>query len=87
MTTTNDWHTIYITDVTGKKFFNTQASPMSTASEIKNIKRHLDAIKAGSKAYDKVGIDKASAQLMLDDSPYQTIDDILDDDLLNELLG
>lgn len=81
------WHTIYITDCTGKKFFNTQTSPMSTASEIKNISRHLDGIKAGSKAYDKVGIDKASAVLMLDDSPYQTIDDICDDDLFNELFG
>ncbi len=85
--TTNDWHTIYITDCTGKKFFNTQASPMSTASEIKNISRHLDGVKAGSKAYDKVGIDKATAVLMLDGSPYMSVDDICDDDLFNELFG
>lgn len=85
MTTANDWHTIYITDCTSKKFFNTQASPMSTASEIKNISRHLEVIKAGKNGY--AFIDKASAQLMLDGSPYQTIDDILDDDLLNELFG
>lgn len=81
------WHTIYITDVTGKKFFNTQASPMSTASEIKNISRHLDAIKAGSKAYVNVGVDKVSAVLMLDDSPYMTVEDICDDELFNELFG
>lgn len=83
----NGWHSIYITDCTGSKFFNTQASPMSTASEIKNLKRHLEAIKAGDKSYAKVGIDKKTATLMLDDTPYQTIDDILDDDLLAELLG
>lgn len=83
----NDWHSIYITDCTGNKFFNTQASPMSTASEIKNLTRHLEAIKAGSEIYAKVGIDKETAKLMLDDTPYQTIDDILDDDLLAELLG
>lgn len=83
----NDWHNVYITDKTGKKFFNTQASPMSTASEIKIISRHLEAIKAGTKAYDKVGIDKASAQLMLDGSPYISVDDICDDELFNELFG
>lgn len=81
----NTWHTIYITDCTGKKFFNTQASPMSTASEIKNISRHLDAIKAGKKGYEF--IDSKSAQLMLDDSPYMSVNDICDDDLFNELFG
>ena len=85
MTTTNDWHTIYITDCTGKKFFNTQAFPMSTASEIKNISRHLDAIKAGNNGY--AFIDKVSAVLMLDGSPYMSVDDICDDDLFNELFG
>lgn len=83
----NDWHNIYITDKTGKKFFNTTASPMSTMSEIRNIARHLDGIKSGNKLYDKIGVDSSTAVLMLDDSPYQTMDDILDDDLLTELLG
>lgn len=83
----NEWHNIYITDKTGKKFFNTNASPLSTMSEIRNIKRHLDAIKAGNKFYANVKIDAQTAVLMLDGSPYQSIDDILDDDLLNELLG
>lgn len=81
------WHTIYITDVTGKKFFNIQASPMSTASEIKNISRRLEAIKTGSKAYANVGIDKASAVLMLDGIPYMSVNDICDDELFNELFG
>lgn len=83
----SDWHNIYLTDKTGQKFFNTTASPMSTMSEIHNMTRHLDAIKAGNKAYSNVKIDKESAVLMLDGTPYQSIDDILDDDLLNELLG
>lgn len=81
----NDWHNVYITDRTGKKFFNTQASPMSTMSEIRNLTRNMEAVKAGSKGYGF--IDKQSARLMLDDEPYQSMDDILDDDaLLGELL-
>lgn len=81
------WHNIHITDKSGKKFFNTTASPMSTASEIKNLQRHLSEIKAGNPYYSNVKIDAQSAILMLDGSPYQSIDDILDDDLLNELFS
>jgi hypothetical protein len=87
----DNWHNIYITDCTGKKFFNTSASPMSTMSEIRNLKRHLDAIKAGKLAYVNVGVDKDTAVLMLDGTPYhgasQSMGDILDDDLLNDLMG
>ena len=83
----DNWHNIYITDCTGKKFFNTQASPMATMSEIRNLKRHLEAIKSGAKLYAKVGIDKDTAVLMLDDTVYQSMDDILDDDLLNDLMS
>ena len=80
----NDWHNVYITDKTGQKFFNTNASPMSTMSEIRNLTRHLEAIKANAKGYEFV--DSASAMLMLDGEPYGMIDDILDDDsLLAEL--
>ena len=82
----NDWHNVYITDKTGKKFFNTNASPMSTMSEIRNLTRHLEAVKAGSAAYAKVGIDQATAKLMLDGEPWQSMEDILDDELLEELL-
>ena len=82
----NDWHNVYITDKTGKKFFNTSASPMSTMSEIRNLASHLEAVKAGSAAYAKVGIDQDTAKLMLDGEPWQSIDEILDDELLEELL-
>ena len=79
------WHNLHITDKTGKKFFNTDASPMSTMSEIRNLQRHLEAIKANAKGYEFV--DSASATLMLDREPYGTMMyDILDDDLLAELL-
>lgn len=81
----NDWHSIYITDKSGKKFFNTQTSPMSTMSEIRNLKRHLEAIKSGNPSYSKVAVDQATAVLMLDGSPYQSMEEILDDDLLAEL--
>lgn len=79
----NEWHNVYITDKTGKNFFNVNASPMSTMSEIRNLSRHIEAIKAGTKGYEF--IDKESAVLMLDGSPWQSMDDILDDDLLSEL--
>lgn len=82
----NDWHNVYITDKTGNKFFNTSASPMSTMSEIRNLTRHLEAVKAGSAAYAKVGIDQATAKLMLDGEAWQSMDQILDDELLEELL-
>lgn len=85
----NTWHNIYITDFTGAKFFNTNASPMATASEIKNITRHLDAIKAGAASHQNVRVDRDSAVLMLDGIPYGTtsIDDILDEYLLSELFN
>ena len=58
----------------------------STMSEIRNLARHLEAVKAGSAVYAKVGIDQATAKLMLDGEPWQSIDEILDDELLEELL-
>ena len=86
MNTNNGWHNIHITDKTGKLFFNTDASPMSTASEIKNLSRHLELIKAKNKDYTFADAD--SAVLMLDGTPYKAMDDLMsDDDLLAELFG
>jgi hypothetical protein len=81
----NNWHSIHITDKTGNKFFKTEASPMSTPSEIRNLQRHVDAIKANAKGFEFV--DSASAVLMLDGLPYVSLADILmsDDELLAEL--
>lgn len=83
----NDWHSIYITDKSGKKFFNTTASPMSTPSEIRNLQRHLVAIKANDKGYTNVQCDPFTAVLMLDGSPYMSLDNLLSDDDLLSLLG
>ena len=81
----DSWHNIFITDKTGVKFFNTVASPMSTDSEIKNLMRHLNAIKENQKYLPS--IDSKTAILMLDNTQFQSIDDIMNDDLLLELLG
>lgn len=79
----NTWHNVYITDKTGKKFFNVNASPMSTMSEIKNLTHHINAIKSGSDQYQF--IDKESVQLMLDGIPYGAESNLSDDEILNEL--
>lgn len=63
-----DWHHISITDKTGKEFFKTVASPMSTMSEIKNLGKHLAAAKANSMGYAFLDID--SAYIVLDGVPY-----------------
>lgn len=80
----NEWHTLYITDKTGKKFFNTTASPMSTMSEIRNLKRHIEQAKARPNLYANL-FDVATAVIMLDDVPYSEPEDMSDDDLLKEL--
>lgn len=81
----NDWHNIYITDKSGDKFFNTDASPMATASEIKNLTRHLDKIKASVKGYEFA--DSDSAILILDGTRYHTADEISAEDILSELFS
>lgn len=47
----NNWNNIYITDANGGKHFNTIASPMSTDSEIKNLRTHLINAKKYPKMY------------------------------------
>jgi hypothetical protein len=64
----NDWHNICITDKSGKEFFKVVASPMSTYSEIKNLKRHIEQAKSNPEAYKF--LDVASAVIMLDGSLY-----------------
>jgi hypothetical protein len=73
---------IYITDKTGKKFWNTSVAAGYAQGERNNLKRHLAAIKSGHRAYTKCGVDAASAALVeeCDDAL-----DISDDDLLAAL--
>lgn len=63
------WHKLHITDKTGQAFFKTTASPMSTVSELRNLKRHLEQAKSNPKAYTFLDVD--SAVIMLDDVPYK----------------
>lgn len=85
----NDWHTLYITDKSGKAYFKTTASPLATMSEIRNLSRHLEAIKSKAKGYEFA--DAKTAVLMLDAAAYKgenapSIDDILSDDELLAML-
>lgn len=77
------WHNIHITDKTGGKFFDTTASPMSTASEIRNLQRHIKQAEKAPWRY--LFLDVPSIKLIVDGEPYGDIDSILDDDLLNLL--
>lgn len=80
----NQWHNVYITDKSGAKFFNCTASPMSTWSEIKNLKRHIEQAKARPHMYK--GMDVATMVLMLDGEPYsEPVSDLDADALLAEL--
>ena len=63
----NDWHNVCITDKTGVERFKCLASPMSTMSEIRNLKRHIEQAKANPKAYPM--LDVATAVIMLDGLP------------------
>lgn len=86
ISTTNvgDWHQLCITDKTGQQHFKCAASPMSTMSEIRNLKRHLEQAKKNPESYWFIDVD--SAVILLDGVVYcqPTLQDVLDDD---ELLG
>lgn len=81
----DNWHNLSITDKTGKEFFKTIASPMSTPSEINNLSRHLAQAQVNPHAYALLDID--SAYILLDGVPYNTgrsmstteLDSLLDD--------
>jgi hypothetical protein len=53
---------LYITDKTGKKFFNTSVSVAWSHGERNNLNHHLQAIKAGNKAYANCKIDPRDRQ-------------------------
>jgi hypothetical protein len=78
-----DWHSLCITDKTGQEFFKCTASPMSTMSEIRNLKRHIKQAKASPKAY--AFLDVATAVVMLDGAPYDQPSTLDADALLKEL--
>ena len=80
----NDWHEVCITDKTGKKYFKCTASPMSTYSEIKNLKRHIKQSKANPDAYSFLDVD--SMVILLDGDVYNDPVQKIDADNLYNLL-
>lgn len=80
----NNWHNLCITDKTGQQWYKTTASPMSTISELRNMKRHLQYAVEFPEHYQFLDID--SALILLDGVPYcQSIRNLDDDTLLKEL--
>lgn len=63
--------------------WNTTASPMSTASEIRNMKRQLETARKFPEQFKF--LDLASAVIMLDGAPYGEPMTMTDDELLNAL--
>lgn len=81
----SDWHKLCITDKTGAEFFKCTASPMSTMSEIRNLKRHIEQAKASPNMYYFLCAD--SAVILLDGAPYSEPVSNLDADALLAELG
>jgi hypothetical protein len=54
-----NWNNIYIADANGGKHFNTEASPMSTDSEIKNLRSHLSNAKRNPHLYKFMDVETA----------------------------
>jgi hypothetical protein len=74
------WHNVHITDKSGRKMWNTMASPMSTPSEIRNLKRHLEAAAKHPEMYPS--LDLATAAIAVDGEPLV---EMSDNELLAEL--
>lgn len=55
---------LYITDNTGKKFWNTSCGAGYSSGEEHNLRGHLARIKEGHKAYAKCGVDRESARFV-----------------------
>jgi hypothetical protein len=80
-----NWTKLQITDKTGRVGWKIAASPMSVNSEVKNLMRHVKAIRASNPAYASAGFDAESVCLQIDGSTYE--ENLSDSDLalLDEL--
>lgn len=78
----DNWHEIYITDKSGKRFWNTHASSWGRQSEINNLKNHLKQAKEHPEMYRFLDIE--TARIVVDGERLQTLDDI-DLSLLDDL--
>lgn len=80
----SNWRELYITDKSGCKYFNTVASPMSAASEARNLTQHLKQAAKYPGQYKFLDIE--TAVVMFDGEPYgQVKNEVTNDDLLKEL--
>ena len=67
-----NWTELRITDKTGKVGWKTSASsPVSVNSEVKNLMRHVKAIRAKNPAYASAGLDAESVCLQIDGETYE----------------
>lgn len=80
----NTWHKLCITDKSGVEHFKCTASPMSTMSEIRNLKQHLAAARKQPSYYKFLDVE--SAVIMLDGEVYSEQESILSDDDIDNML-
>ena len=67
-----NWTELQITDKTGKIGWRTSAlSPMSVQSAVKDLLRHVKAIRAKHPAYFNAGFDAESVCLQIDGETYR----------------
>ena len=78
-----DWSNVYITDKTGKKFFNNISSPMATIGAIRDLSRHIENSKKYPAQYHFLDI--PTAQVMVNGVPYGYENNMSADELLAEL--
>lgn len=83
-TNVSEWHNLCITDKTGVERFKCTASPMSTVSEIRNLKQHLAAARKQPSYYKFLDVD--TAVIMLDGELYSEQESILSDEDIDNML-
>ena len=81
MTMLSGTTTIYLTDKNGNKHFNTLCSTVYASSERRNLERHIAQAKATPALYSFM--DVATMRIVQIDA--DTLPDMTDDELLNEL--
>jgi hypothetical protein len=72
---------LYITDKSGKKFWNTNVAAAFSSGERHNLERHLPSVKAGKRGYGF--IDCVTAKIVEEQSADEL--PMTDDELLAEL--
>jgi hypothetical protein len=73
---TSSTATLYLTDKTGERFWETHCGVGYSSGEEHNLRGHLARIKAGHKAYANVPIDRESARFVYEGPPAPTADEI-----------